>query len=167
MTKSGPRQKLTCTRLRELLDYDQASGVFRWRVGRGCVAAGAAAGTPDSAGYLQIQIDGVNHHAHRLAVLHATGEWPRFTVDHKNGNKADNAWRNLRDVEHQVNSQNQTKAPVNSSTRLLGVSRSGARWRAYIVTSGKQRHLGCFGNPQEAHAAYVRAKRALHAGNTL
>jgi hypothetical protein len=50
---------------------------------------------------------------------------------------------------------------------LLGVSAAGNRWRATIVVNGKQKHLGCFATPEEAHTAYLAAKREWHRGCTV
>ena len=36
-----------------------------------------------------------------------------------------------------------------------------------IRSGGKQIHIGLFKTDQEAHAAYLQAKRLLHEGNTL
>jgi len=47
----------TADRLREVLSYDLATGVFRWRVGRDGVKAGSFAGrTRGRKGYYQIGI---------------------------------------------------------------------------------------------------------------
>jgi hypothetical protein len=158
---------LTQERLKKLLSYDQVSGEFRWNVGRGNRSAGSVAGSANAHGYIQIQIDGVNQFAHRLAFLYMTGEFPAGHVDHIDGNVANNSSVNLRTVSCATNIQNQRRAPSSSTTGLLGVSRSGGRWRAYIVAGGKQRHLGCYGTPDEAHSAYLAAKRRMHAGCTI
>ena len=46
-----------------------------------------------------------------------------------------------------------------------GYSRS--KYRAAIKCNGRQVHLGYFSFPEEAHEAYIEAKRRLHEGNTL
>ena len=45
---------LTAKRLRELLDYDPDTGVFRWKVRRQRIKIGSIAGRSQSAGYRQI-----------------------------------------------------------------------------------------------------------------
>jgi hypothetical protein len=51
--------EMTAERLKELLSYDPASGVFRWKVNRGGTAkADSVAGSVDANGYIAIQIDG-------------------------------------------------------------------------------------------------------------
>lgn len=68
---------LTQKRLREVLSYDPATGIFRWTITRGANAkAGFVAGSPDVKGYLRIMIDGVTYKSHRLAWLYVYGERP-------------------------------------------------------------------------------------------
>ena len=165
---NGKRSLLTPERLRELLHYDPETGLFTWRQRRGSRAPqGGVAGSHDALGYIQIGVDGVGHHAQRLAWLYQKGVWPEFTVDHVNGVPDDNRFSNLRDVSHQSNIQNQRRAPRSNTSGFLGVSASGNRWRAAIVVNLRQIHLGCFATPEAAHAAYVEAKRRLHEGCTL
>lgn len=166
-TRSGGRYTLTAERLRELLEYKLETGEFFWRIRRGTAKAGDSAGCLDLNGYLQIQIDGVNHHGHRLAWLYETGEWPKFDVDHINGITSDTRFQNLRDVPHAINGQNRRKAPSNSSHQFMGVSRSGNRWRAYISVNRRQVHLGCFATPEEAEQAHLAAKRMTQPGCTI
>lgn len=128
-----------------------------------------AAGTGKGNGYIMLLIDGSKYLAHRLAWLHATGTWPTGQVDHLNGDKRDNRIANLRDVPHQVNSQNVRAARRTSKTGVLGVSWDSEKKRfvAGITVDGKRLPLGRFNTTEAAHAAYIAAKRRHHAGNTL
>ncbi len=155
-------------RLRQLLSYDPKSGVFINRTDRHWSAkAGEAAGSLTKAGYIEIGLDGISYYAHRLAWLYVTGEWPANTIDHKDGNRANNAWRNLRDVTQDVNVQNLRGATAASSSGLLGAYRCGSRFKASITVDGRVRHIGYFETAQKAHEAYVAAKRQFHQGCTL
>lgn len=168
------RRPLTAERLRELLHYDPETGVFRWRAdrltGRGrrlLARAGDIAGTREQNGYVRINIDYRPQRAHRLAFLYVTGKWPRHHVDHKNGVPDDNAWSNLRDVPQAINNQNQRRVRADSKTGVQGVQQTAdGRFVARVGLSGT-RHIGRFDTPQEAHSAYVAAKRELHAGCTI
>jgi hypothetical protein len=164
------RNDLTAGRLRELLDYDPGTGVFRWRANRGRVRAGGVAGSLSVSGYLKARVDGRSHWAHRLAWLYVHGEWPRGGIDHINGDRSDNRIGNLRDVPQRINAQNRrTARRDNTSSGLLGVDWHAhrQRWRARIRLRGGRLDLGHFDTPEAAHAAYVEAKRRLHEGNTL
>lgn len=157
------KTNLTAERLRELLDYDPVNGTFTWRVNRNGVRIGDRAGSlVDSRGYLRVGIDGREYSAHRLAWLYVHGEWPTQVIDHCNGDPSDNRIENLRDVSQQVNVQNQHRARSTNKCGLLGVRRQGKRWYARIMTNGRERHIGTFDTPEEAHAAYLAVKAVLH-----
>lgn len=173
-------KSVTVDRLRELLQYDPATGAFTWLPrpledfadeNRGKVWnvrwPGKVAGSPCN-GYIAISINKRLHKAHRLAFLYMTGEWPKGEVDHRNGVKTDNRWENLRDVTHQVNSQN-TRAARGAATGLLGayIEKSTGRFFSSICVDGRLRWLGYHPTAESAHAAYVAAKREFHEGCTL
>lgn len=159
-------RELTADRVRELLDYDPETGVLRWRVARGPKKAGSVAGTIDKK-YCVIKIDNRGYRAHRLAWLHTFGEWPDGVIDHRDGDGVTNALRNLRDVTRAVNNENQRRARADSRSGMLGVTVYGDRFRARIRAAGKLRWLGIFDSADAAHAAYLSAKRQLHAGCTI
>lgn len=170
---SKPRNHvLTAERLRELLHYDPLTGVFTRRVttgGRYGGKAGAVAGTVNDQGYVLISVMSYQYRANRLAWLYMTGEWPTGEVDHKDTVRANNWWANLRDVPTVVNAQNRRRAQSNSKTGLLGASWNSRdrRFVARIKVDGTYKSLGGFDTAEAAHAAYVDAKRRLHAGCTL
>lgn len=163
--------ELTAQRLRELLYYDPDTGLFTWRVARGSggrIPAGAVAGSRIGDGYLRLKSEGVQYKLHRVAVLYMTGHWPAEQVDHINGVRDDNRWSNLRCVGCTFNLQNQRRAHPGSASGLLGVSRRrDGRWKALITVNYVTRSLGTFSTPEDAHAAYINAKRLLHPGCTI
>ena len=165
------RADLTAARLRELLEYDPETGVFRWRVSRGGSAkAGNIAGTSrNTSGRWFIVIDDATYALHRLAFLYMTGAHPKFVIDHIDGDPSNNRWANLRDVTLRVNSENRRKKHSNNTSGYLGVSLDKRRgtWGAFIKVGGKLKRLGSYKTPEEASAAYIRAKQDLHAGSTL
>lgn len=153
---------LTVERLRALLHYDQATGVFTRRVSRGGSAAGSVAGCPDKDGYVMLMVDRVSYKAHRLAWLYFHGEWPSGDVDHINEQTGDNRIINLRQASRSENMQNRSAANRGNRSGFLGVSRNNGRWFAQITVARKRVHLGYHDTPEAAHAAYVEAKRRLH-----
>ena len=158
---------LTAARLRELLHYDESTGLFtriatdnKWqKLGLAC---GQRMSNPLE--YSRIRIDGAPYKAHRLVWLYVTGVWPTQFVDHINGNKQDNRFSNLRDVSRKVNGQNRRSAQCNSKTGLLGVQKRRNRWAATIIIDKTRLWIGTFDTPDAAHAAYLAAKRRLHDG---
>lgn len=157
-------------RIKQVLNYDPQTGVFVWTARTGNrVAVGAEAGTVTLHGRVQIRIDGVTHYAHRLAWAYMTGESPRGPIDHIDGNPMNNAFANLRDVDDFINAQNRTKPDKRSKSGLIGAAWNdlNKNWRARIYTKGRTVELGSFDTAEEAHAAYVSAKRKLHDGCTF
>lgn len=157
---------VSSARLRELLHYDPITGLFYWRQARSNRPAGAVAGTI-SDGYIQIQVDGRLTRAHRLAWLYMTGKWPAEHIDHWDGDGTNNRFKNLRPASQQLNNENIRKARRRKHALPLGVVKNRKRWSAAITVNRKRVHLGTFDSPELAHAAYVTAKRKLHAGCTL
>lgn len=158
---------LTAQRLRELLHYDPETGVFTWIASpRKSIAAGAEAGCVPKPGrkgkYIVITIDKSHHYAHRLAWLYVTGGWPTNNIDHKNGDRFDNRFANLRDVSQRVNRENQTVCNRNNVLGVLGVRKIGMRFYSKIRARGKVHALGGYPTPEEAHDAYMRAKVVQH-----
>jgi len=155
---------ITAERLRELLSYDPVSGVFTNRVSRCNVCAGAVAGSLSKAnGYIEVGMDGKSYYAHRLAVLYMTGRWPEGYTDHKDGNRANNAWENLRECSASQNGANSRKKKPNgvASSELKGIyfAKRDKRWVAEIKVGRKKLSLGYYDTEHEAHAAYVAAAK--------
>lgn len=153
--------------LKSLLNYDKSTGVFTWKVGVGRCKRGDQAGSAHGKGYIRIQVLGNNILAHRLAWMFVYGDFPSDQIDHINGIKSDNRILNLRNVTATTNSQNMHFARVTSKSGLLGVESHRGKWRARIRVNGKKVLLGTMNTPQEAHAAYVEAKRRLHPGCSI
>lgn len=160
---------LTAARLRELFQYSEDTGQFIRLIGvRGMGGhVGAICGSPDRKGHIYMCVAGARYAAHRLAWLYVKGVWPSDQIDHINGEKADNRICNLRLATTATNTQNQRRARSDSLSGVLGVSAKGNRFRAGIKIDGKQTFLGSFATSDEAHAAYLAAKRSHHAGCTI
>lgn len=147
--------------LKQILSYDCESGVFTWlRPKPNQVLAGTEAGWIEPSGYRRISIRGKNYQAHRLAWLYMTGELPVGQVDHRNLNKSDNRWCNLRLA---TNSQNQANRPASkrSSSGCKGVywHKRIRKWQASIMVGGRLRCLGYRENQAEAVSLYAAAAK--------
>jgi hypothetical protein len=151
---------LTAERVRELLSYNPETGVFTWLVDSpkgGQRRAGKAAGSVTGDGYHYISIRRRPYLAHRLAWLYVHGEWPSAQIDHRDGNRTNNAIDNLREANRSQNAGNSKRRRTNTSG-FKGVyfcSRTG-RYVAQI-TCGYRKHLGYFDTSKDAHAAYAVA----------
>ena len=158
---------LTQQFLKNILQYDQKTGHFLWLKCARLGLSGTRAGSKDKKGYIQIQIHGRIYKAHRLAWLWMRGELPAAHVDHRNMDTGDNRWVNIRSVSKKVNQQNIRRPKTNNKSGFLGVIKKRSRWRAAITIDGKGKYLGTFDTPEQAHKAYLSAKRKFHPGNTL
>lgn len=154
---------LTQARLKELLHYDPETGDFTWRQDRGGRRSGQPAGCKSSKrSYVAISVDDRIYRGHLLAWFYVTGEWPKPFLDHKDLNKKNNAFANLRIATKSQNMANRG-AQKNSSSGLKGVSpyrageKYGKPWQATIQKDGRTIYLGHFESSELAHAAYSAA----------
>lgn len=161
---------LTAERLRQVLTYDPATGIFRWaeklsiRIQKGAVAGYTDPRPGKWHGRVYLRIDTKLYLAHRLAWLYAHGEWPAAQIDHINGNPNDNRLENLRGATHAENARNSRKPRNATTSRLKGVSfdKSRGKWMAQIGHDGQHIHLGRHNTEEAAHAAYCAAAEHLH-----
>lgn len=158
------KNDLTADRLRELLHYDSAAGVFTRRVSVSpATKAGDVAGRVDRKGYSIIGIDGKYYKAHRLAWLCVTGAWPADQVDHRDRNRANNRFANLREVTNAENQQNSIwRCDNKSGYRGVSWHKGRGAWCARITIDQKVISLGYFRDPKQAATAYQSAKIRLH-----
>lgn len=148
---------LSQAKLKELLHYDPETGEFTHRTSHAQVIAGQRAGFMHKRGYWQVCADGITVKAHQAAWFYMTGEWPSDQVDHKDQNKANNRWGNLRLATNAENCRNVTRNKRNS-TGVRGViyqHRAGRNpeWVASIRFNRKLIHLGIFRDLASAAAA--------------
>lgn len=149
------------------LRYEPDTGNFWWTSEAPVKVANKKADSKDSRGYVCLKIKGQMFKGHRLAWFFVYGEFPDKHIDHINGNPADNRIKNLREVSRSTNMQNERKARSNNVSGFLGVSPNGGKWKAEIRINGKKKNLGTYCKPEEAHQAYVLAKRNYHEGCTI
>lgn len=158
--------------LRELLNYNQETGLFTWNRRDRCWFksdhefgrwntrySGKPALTAKIDGYPMGPILKKPYKAHRVAFCISYGFWPEY-VDHINGIRDDNRLCNLQEASKVQNGRNQKKNTKNKSG-VTGVYwwKAGSIWRAQIGVHGKRIHLGAFETKAEAIAARKAAER--------
>lgn len=163
---------ITVDELRKLLEIN-ASGVLVWKARTkesfkllnlnwwNQQNAGKPALTAvTSEGYLRGRILGSSYLAHRVVWALHYGEWPKHSIDHINGDKADNSIGNLRDVSTQENARNAKLSAANKVGKV-GVSyhKNNKNFSSRIVVDGKQIHLGSFKSIEDAAKARAEAER--------
>ena len=77
-----------------------------------------------------------------------------YVIDHIDRNKLNNCLSNLRMITHGENGWN-------TDRRGCSMNESGT-WSAGITTLGKHHSLGTYQTYDEAHAAYLEAKKSYH-----
>lgn len=152
--------------IRECLTYDASTGIFLWTADRrGKTRSGDIAGCLNGSGYRVISFKDVTYRAHRLAWWFVYGVMPVGLIDHINGIRTDNRIANLRVASPRANAQNVSRAKSNSATGLLGVISPSDRpvfLSSIRDQQGKRIHLGTFAAAEDAHDAYMTAKRQMH-----
>lgn len=153
------RFALTQAGLKAAVRYEPETGLFFWiKTRSNRRAAGLGAGAIGANGYRYITINKTPYLAGRLAWLFMTGQWPSEQVDHRDRDRSNNRWSNLRLATQSQNSANGSTRTTNTSG-FKGVSwdRTRGLWFAKITVNYKQIALGRFQTPENAHAAYIAA----------
>lgn len=157
--------------LRELLDYDPTTGLFRWlernsrhfpnehqwRAWNGQYAGVPALCSIHPEGYAHGRIFGRAYYSHRVAFAHYHNRWP-LMVDHIDQNKLNNRIANLRETTKSGNMTN-SKLQDRNVSGCPGVQWKANRWQASITLNGNVVYLGRFESLEEA-IAVRRAKEA-------
>lgn len=147
-------------RLKEVLNYDPKTGIFRWKIHRMYNArAGDIAGSMHNGGYRSIGIDNKMYLVHRLAWLYVHGHFPK-EIDHINHDKRDNRIDNLRNVTHLENGRNMS-ITKNNTSGIPGVywCKKSKKWKAHIQFDGEYKYLGLFDDINLAKQVREKAKK--------
>ena len=169
--------------LRQLLIYEPDTGRLIWRerpremfkTARDCNAwnarhAGKEAGSmftlPSGYKSMRVRLNGNQYKAHRVAFALYHGRAPGPEIDHISRDSLDNRISNLREASRSLNQCNQTRPRKGNESGYRGVGwhNRTQKWQARITTNGKNKHLGLFTTPEDAHAAYLAAKAKYHSG---
>lgn len=141
---------LTQDRLKELLHYCPETGVFTWLIKpyKQPMNVGDVAGSKSKDNqtyYISIKLNKKSYKAHRLAFLYMTGAWPRYQIDHDDGNGLNNKWLNLNDATAGDNQKNRRRNKNNKSG-LTGVffDTQSNKLKAQIKVNSVNMHLGYF-----------------------
>ena len=167
--KRTPRKDLSAKYVRSIFNYDKKTGRLVWKE-RNNVSPhinsrdqGKLAGWIEPKGYRAIEINSRAYKSHRIARLYVTGKWPKDQIDHINGVKADNSWKNLREATNKQNCRNQGPRKNNvSGYKGVNWRKRNQKWVALISDYPKRVHLGFFKTAKEAHEAYERAIKKVY-----
>ncbi len=148
--------KLTIERLHKLVHYDPETGDVIWKAARKYKLEGKKAGYLGSKGYWRVSIDGKEYLAQRLIWFWMTGRWPYPEAEHRDTNKLNNKWGNLREATRSQNCANK-KAHVDNKLGIKGVDIHNGKYRARIFVNKEWVHLGYRAIAEEASALYALA----------
>ncbi len=158
-------EKLTYEKLHEILDYNEKTGIFNWRIrrdetGRLRGRGGKIAGYLRSDGYIHIGIDGKFFLAHRLAWLYTHGYFPENQIDHIDQVRHHNWLSNLREATKSCNLQN-CKTSKNNKSSITGVfwCKRDRKWEVQITKNNKQLNLGLYSSLIDAAKARYEAEQ--------
>ena len=152
----------TAERLRELLEYDPLTGLFRWHNPTPRQAPGWFKGSHSVRSYRRLYVDGEHILAHVAAWAIQTGKMPDHRIDHDDRDEGNNRWDNLRAATQSQNQMNKGRSSNNTSGYKGVSSLPSGSFRAYITVDGKKRHLGCFPTALMAHHAYCNAAQQFY-----
>jgi len=162
--------------LNQALSYNKDTGDIAWKLrppshfknrnayesfnGR---YAGKKAGSVSRNGYLKIGIDGVSYLAHRLIYKMKKGVDPSGEIDHRDTDRLNNKWSNLR---LSTSSQNQHNASIrkDNKTGFKGVhfDKKRNKYVAHVRVDGRTVYQEFFDDPEEAYKARCKAAKRLH-----
>ena len=148
--------------LDQLFAYNPDTGVITRKTGGNSMQRGAGSVTGGfNGGYIAVCVKKVRYQAHRVAwKLYYRADPPQF-IDHIDGDRSNNAIRNLRSLSHAENLQNCGPGKRNKSG-IKGVSlhKTSGLWRANSQINGNRHHLGYFQDLEDAGSAIQTFKDA-------
>jgi len=102
--------------LLKTVHYDPETGIFTWKINipNVRIKIGDRAGYEGTKGYLYLKINKRSYRQGRLAWFYMTGSWPFYEIDHKDRNRKNHKFVNLRDVTGKVNCANYGQFDPNS-----------------------------------------------------
>lgn len=155
---------ITQSRLKEVLVLNEDTGVFTNRCRRGRYKEGETSGYTVE-GYTYITIDRKAYPAHHLVWLWHTGKLPdrSFDIDHRNLNRNDNKFPNLRKATRSQNMCN-TVAHKDSSSGIKNVSfrKDTGKWAVRVSVEGKYKSFGSYEDRELAELVAQEVRHKYH-----
>lgn len=156
--------EITQELVKKLFKYDPKEGILRWNYRKQGSRLGRIAGYfSKGSGHYYTSIGHVGYYTHIIIWLYMTGEWPTILIDHKDGNKINNKWENLRLATKSQNGMN-AKLRVDNTSGCKGVYRHkpSGKWHVRIHANNVAYSLGYFATYEEAVAARREAEIKYH-----
>lgn len=154
-------EELSSDLVRELYNYDPATGVLTRKIKRGTRwKKGEVAGSLGNNGYYYVSVNSRLYLLHRIVWIYVYGSLPDSDIDHINRNRGDNRIANLRVATRGQNNIN-SKLQHNNTSGYKGAYYDKRRdcWYAEIWVNNKKRFLGRHTSAESAGMAYKDAAR--------
>jgi hypothetical protein len=111
--------------------------------------------------FVRVQINGRSYSRSRIIFLVAHGRWPHPMVDHINRDSTDDRICNLREATASQNARN-TRRTRTVHDLPQGAYQAKNRFQSSITVDKRAIYLGSFETAEDAHKAYVAAKKVMH-----
>lgn len=149
--------------LKTILIYNKKTGSFMYSKSAHPRWQGKPAGMTCAHGYRRITINKRTMKVSNIVWLFETGTWPTLIVDHKDRNRQNDIFSNLRLATVLQNTVNANKRKDNTSG-YKGVSfhKQTKKWTANIRINNRPVYLGTFDSAKKAHSVYARKAKEIH-----
>lgn len=116
-----------------------------------------------STGYRRFSYNNTKYYTHRVVWFMHHDEWPKYVIDHTDGDKLNNKIENLRNTNQTVNQYNRKRVAYNSKTGVPGVYQNKkGKFIAQAWIDKKIKYLGIFETLEEAKETRQRAVEEVH-----
>lgn len=157
------RPEMTQELLKQFVHYDPDTGILKrthaMDRGHNIYEKEFIPESVTAQGYRQLGMFKRPRLVHRLAFLYMVGRMP-LEVDHINGDRLDNRWCNLREVDSRTNRMNMG-VPINNKSGTRGVYwyPRYSKWEVTITVEGKHKYLGRYTEYDEAVRIRLSAEK--------
>ncbi len=155
---------MNIVKLRNQLNYNPNTGEFKWRESGSGRRKNLIAGCVKKKGlsiWRRIVFDQQEYTSGQVAWSVMMGEFPKFIIDHKDGDALNDKWANLRRGDECIDQRN-ARIQERNKTGCTGVRLNNGYYLANIGDgSGKQKYLGCSKDLFEAICIRKSAELAI------
>lgn len=158
------KSSITAKLVRKSFSYNPKEGILRWATHRRGVQFGRRAGYLNKgSGHYSVSVLGHDFYVHVVVWLWVTGRWPNKLVDHRDGDKTNDKWSNLRLATKSQNAMN-SKLRSDNRTGVKGVfEQRNGKFTAYIDSNRRRVYLGhAFKSLADAAQARKEAEKLYH-----